>query len=329
MNKELLEEFKNLSKNAREKSYYFPAIQICYENDEHNEDNIMKIIDFAYECWMEDRNMDNSLVDYVAFILNATKELGHNLDYLFNTNVIDVIHYYNEENNITELFKYAILDLWKNNIVTSCSLKGHLYMRNIIVNYLTEQGRNSTFKKAIDNYEKYCQSHYILGREIERKFGKQDFDVNIFDFDKEYLDEQNNAYTVKFVDNKRVIHKVEISVEVYKAFDKFELEDISQIHKYRSHIEHSELFDETLNNRAMNKPKSIDEEIEEKILFEELKNAINQLSDIQKRRIKMYYFDDMNLREIAEKEGCAIMSVKDTINIGLNKLEEILKKFKN
>lgn len=143
------------------------------------------------------------------------------------------------------------------------------------------------------------------------------------------FDEVKQTYIVEFVDNKRIIHKVEISEEVYKAFDKFELEDISQIHKYRSHIEHSEVFEETLNNRMVDEPITIEEEVEEKILFEELKGAINQLSDIQKRRIKMYYFDDMNLREIAEKEGCAIMSVKDSINIGLKKLEEILKKFKN
>jgi len=40
MNKELLEEFKNLSKNAREKSYYFPAIQIYNKN--------LKILEVGY-----------------------------------------------------------------------------------------------------------------------------------------------------------------------------------------------------------------------------------------------------------------------------------------
>lgn len=55
------------------------------------------------------------------------------------------------------------------------------------------------------------------------------------------FNENKNTYRVEFVDNKKVMHNVEISVEIYKAFDKFELEDISQIHKYRSHIEHSEI----------------------------------------------------------------------------------------
>ena len=80
---------------------------------------------------------------------------------------------------------------------------------------------------------------------------------------------KKKIYTVEFADNKKVIHKLEIAEEVYKAFDKFELEDISKIHKYRSHIEHSEFYEEALNKKMMNKPFSIEEEIEEKLLFED------------------------------------------------------------
>lgn len=118
------------------------------------------------------------------------------------------------------------------------------------------------------------------------------------------FDEVKNTYTVEFVDNKKVIHKVEISEKVYQAFDKFELEDISQIHKYRKHIEHSEIYEETLNNRMVDNPITIEDEIEQKLLLEDIKEAFNVLTDTQKRRFKMYYFDDMNFKEIASKEGC-------------------------
>lgn len=100
------------------------------------------------------------------------------------------------------------------------------------------------------------------------------------------FDEVKNTYTVEFVDNKKVIHKVEISEKVYQAFDKFELEDISQIHKYRKHIEHSEIYEETLNNRMVDKPITIEDEIEQKLLLEDIKEAFNVLTDTQKRRFK-------------------------------------------
>lgn len=139
------------------------------------------------------------------------------------------------------------------------------------------------------------------------------------------FDEVKNTYTVEFVDNKKVIHKVEISEKVYQAFDKFELEDISQIHKYRKHIEHSEIYEETLNNRMVDKPITIEDEIEQKLLLEDIKEAFNVLTDTQKRRFKMYYFDDMNFKEIASKEGCDESSVRESIYKGIEKIQKKLK----
>ena len=56
------------------------------------------------------------------------------------------------------------------------------------------------------------------------------------------FDEDKNVYTVEFMDNMKVIHKVEISEKVYQAFDSFELEDISQIHKYRNVKQYEVVF---------------------------------------------------------------------------------------
>ena len=139
-------------------------------------------------------------------------------------------------------------------------------------------------------------------------------------------DEEKQTYTVEFVDNKKVIHRVEISNKVYEAFNKFELEDISQIHKYRKHIEHNEIFDNKLEERMLIKPISIEEKIESKILIEEIRTAINSLPDIQKRRLKKYYFEDMSLEQIANKENCSKVAVKYSIDIALQKIS---KKFKN
>lgn len=139
-------------------------------------------------------------------------------------------------------------------------------------------------------------------------------------------DENKKIYTVKFVDNKKVIHIVEISNTIYEAFDKFELEDISQIHKYRSHIEHLELTEETLNKRMFYSQLSVEEIVEQEILIEELKNAIEILSENQKRRIKMYYFEDMTLEEISKLENTTHQAISKSIH---KAIEEIKKNLKN
>ena len=139
------------------------------------------------------------------------------------------------------------------------------------------------------------------------------------------FDEDKNVYTVEFMDNMKVIHKVEISEKVYQAFDSFELEDISQIHKYRKHIEHSELLEETLEHRMINKPITLEDEVEEKILIEDIKEIIDSLPDIQKRRLKKYYFEDKTFEEIAKEENCSKVAVKYSIDIALEKISKKLK----
>ncbi len=139
------------------------------------------------------------------------------------------------------------------------------------------------------------------------------------------FDEEKNTYTVEFIDNKKVIHKVEISEEVYYAFDKFELEDISQIHKYQRHIEHSEVYEETINTIALNKSLSVDEIVEKKLFNEALKEAICELPIIQRNRFEKYYFEDMTFEEIASEEHCTKRAIKFSVDAALEKISKKLK----
>lgn len=137
--------------------------------------------------------------------------------------------------------------------------------------------------------------------------------------------EEKNIYMVSFKDIKGHLQKVEISEEVYKAFDKFELDDIKELNEYDRHIEHSEIFENNLEIRAKDKPMSLEDEIIRKSTFDELKKAINKLPDIQRRRIVKYYFEDKTQQQIAEEEMVDIRAIQYSLNIALKKLKEILK----
>lgn len=137
--------------------------------------------------------------------------------------------------------------------------------------------------------------------------------------------EENHTYKVSFKDGINIFHEIEVSEKIYEAFDKFELEDISQMHKYERHIEHSEIYENTLNSRAVDKPTSLEQEVENKIMVDELKNAINLLSEVQKRRLKMYYFEDMTLKQIADIEGCSPKNVFKSIEQAKENIKKNLK----
>lgn len=137
--------------------------------------------------------------------------------------------------------------------------------------------------------------------------------------------EEKNIYTITFKDVKGHLNKVEVSEEVYRVFDKFELQDIKELNEYDRHIEHSEIFENNLETRAKDKPLSLEDEIVRKSTFDELKKAIELLPEVQKRRIKKYYFDDKKQQQIANEEGVDIRAIQYTLNIALKKLKEILK----
>ena len=138
------------------------------------------------------------------------------------------------------------------------------------------------------------------------------------------LEFKENKYYIRFKDITNNIQIVEVSEEVYKIFDKSELEDISQMHEYERHIEHSELTDITLNRSAKNTSITIEEDIDNKVVIEQIKNAFNILTETQKRRIKLYYFEELNFKQIAFIEKCDESSVRESIYKGIEKIKKYL-----
>ena len=137
----------------------------------------------------------------------------------------------------------------------------------------------------------------------------------------------NNTYVVIFKDGSRKEQVIEVSEEVFNQMDKFELEDISQMHKIDKHIERFELSEESINFRSINS--SIDTTsnfVEKKIINEELRDAISSLPEIQKRRIIKYYFYNKTFEEIAKEEQCSKVAIKYSID---SAIKNISKKIKN
>lgn len=135
-----------------------------------------------------------------------------------------------------------------------------------------------------------------------------------------------NKYLIKFQDVNNSNNVVEVSKEIYQAFNEFELSDLSQMNKFDRHIEHLNLSENILNNKMINKQINVEDIVMKKLETQELHNLISKLSKIQKRRIIMYFFDKMTLKEIAKKEHCSIRAIQYTINIALKNLKNFLKK---
>ena len=135
-----------------------------------------------------------------------------------------------------------------------------------------------------------------------------------------------NEYIISFKDALGILQEIKVTKEVYAIFDKSELQDKREMNEFDRHIEHSEIYEDNLVIRAKEKTISMEDEFIQKATFEELKRAIEMLPEIQKRRIKKYYFDDKDEYEIATEEFISVKNVSVTLKSARENLKKILKK---
>lgn len=137
--------------------------------------------------------------------------------------------------------------------------------------------------------------------------------------------EKDELYFIKFKDENGE-HLVTVTKEVFDVFDESEKQDNNTMVRNSRYIHKYELSDEALSNKMLNNQPSIEDKLISDFEIEELYEAINELSDIQKRRIRKYFFENKTFEEIAKEENCTKRAVKFTIDIAL---EKISKKFQN
>ena len=133
---------------------------------------------------------------------------------------------------------------------------------------------------------------------------------------------ENNNYYIAFTDGQGVHHKQEISMELYAAFNSYELDDISHMNAASRHLEQSELTVESLTQRAFNPPEPLEDHVFRKMMYGEMHKAIDMLPEVQRRRLLLYYFGGNTYDQIAQMEGCTKMAVKFSIDIAVKKLRE-------
>lgn len=136
--------------------------------------------------------------------------------------------------------------------------------------------------------------------------------------------EKEGKYYIIFKDSHGQRNCLEVEKELYEAFNDFELEDLSYLNVWDRHMEQSEVWESTLNERAVESPETVEEIVFRNIQDEKIYKAIKQLSKIQQCRVWKYFFEDMTLEQIAREEGCSKVAVKYSIDRALEMLRRIV-----
>ena len=87
----------------------------------------------------------------------------------------------------------------------------------------------------------------------------------------------------------------------------------------------TEIWDSSLYERVFQKEEGVEDTVLNKLEAERLHNAIQQLSEIQRRRLMKYYFEDKNYEQIAQEEGCSFQMVAKSVKAAIRNLKKILR----
>ncbi len=129
----------------------------------------------------------------------------------------------------------------------------------------------------------------------------------------------DDLYIISFIDSNGIVQNVKVDKEVYDLFDENEKFENARFKEYNDHILSGQYNDEIIS-----KATSIEDEILNNLIVDDIRKVIRSLPTIQKKRIYKYFFQNKTLEQIAKEERCSKVAIKHSID---RALEKISKKF--
>jgi len=138
---------------------------------------------------------------------------------------------------------------------------------------------------------------------------------------REESTESGIRYFISFKDGQGEHHELEVSEQLFFEFRQMERRNRNLLQWDERHREFSEVWDETLNRRALKLPKSIEEQMIEAERAELLCKAVDRLPEIQRRRFLLYYEYEFNFYQIAAMEHCTASAIQKSVAIAKEKVK--------
>ena len=121
---------------------------------------------------------------------------------------------------------------------------------------------------------------------------------------REESTESSTRYFISFKDGQGKSHELEVSEQFFMEFRQMERRNRNLLQWDERHREFSEVWDETLNRRALKLPKSIEEQMIEAERAELLCKAVDGLPEIQRRRFLLYYeYESVSYTHLVRQYG--------------------------
>ena len=145
----------------------------------------------------------------------------------------------------------------------------------------------------------------------------------------EVRSEGETSYFISFTDGQGEFYDLEVSEAFYIEFRQMERKNRNLQQSDWRHQEASDLWDETLYDRAVRVPKSVEELIFDAEQRELLSKAIAALPEIQRRRFLLHHEYGLNYTQIGKVEHCRSQSIRQSVIRAREKVKAEIEKYRN
>lgn len=123
-------------------------------------------------------------------------------------------------------------------------------------------------------------------------------------------------------------HFIEVDEEIAEAMNKTDREDHAYYERRRYHKAFYSLnVGDDIENDCVNHSPSPEEIYINQIEREQLYAALDDLSELQRRRLTAHFIHGMSVTEIAQAEGTSKSSISESIKRGLKNIKKYFKNF--
>lgn len=137
-------------------------------------------------------------------------------------------------------------------------------------------------------------------------------------------EEKTGKCYVRFRDVHGIVHMVGVSQEVFDAFNKFELDDLSYLNEVSRHIAKESLDEAEMQREIWKNYNQVDTVLKCIIIQDGLESALKKLTERQRIRFLLHYKLGFTYQEIAEIACCTPKAAEKSVEVARNKLRRLL-----
>lgn len=141
----------------------------------------------------------------------------------------------------------------------------------------------------------------------------------------EYI-EPEDKYYISFIDSAKQNCRIEIDKEIFDTYMNSRKSYTKIKNETTRHLEHLSLTEENIYNRSFYEVQTAEDVAIKNIENNKVNEAMNSLTDVQKRRIELHLVNSITIRDIAKLENVQKSQIQKSLQLGIKKFKKFFEK---